>query len=35
MARRKALLRTSVFFTSPEYTSDPTIAQKGTLLPSS
>lgn len=35
MARRKQLPKTSVFFTSPEYTSDPTIAQKGTLEPSS
>jgi hypothetical protein len=35
MARRKQLPSTSVFFTSPEYTSLPTMAQKGTLLPSS
>lgn len=35
IARRKQLASTSVFLTSPEYTSDPTIAQKGTLLPSS
>ena len=35
MARRKASASTSVFFTSVEYTSEPTIGQKGTLAPSS
>ena len=28
-------MRTAVFFTSEEYTSEPTIGQKGTFLPSS
>ena len=35
MARRKDSARTSVFFTSVLYTSDPTMGQKGTLDPSS
>lgn len=35
IARLKPPLRTSVFFTSPLNTSDPTMGQKGTLLPSS
>ena len=35
MALRNASARTSVFFTSVLYTSDPTIGQKGTLTPSS
>lgn len=35
MALRKASASTSVFFTSALYTSDPTIGQKGTLIPSS
>lgn len=35
MARRKFSIRTSVFLISVEYTSLPTIGQKGTLLPSS
>lgn len=30
MALRKCSMRTSVFFTSDEYTSEPTIGQKGT-----
>lgn len=30
MARRKCSISTSVFFTSEEYTSDPTMGQKGT-----
>ncbi len=35
MALLKCSMRTSVFFTSEEYTSEPTIGQKGTFLPSS
>mmetsp|Transcript_7750 Transcript_7750/g.19732 ORF Transcript_7750/g.19732 Transcript_7750/m.19732 type:complete len:225 (-) Transcript_7750:80-754(-) len=35
IARRKCSISTSVFFTSVEYTSLPTIGQNGTLLPSS
>ena len=35
MARLKCSMRTAVFFTSEEYTSEPTIGQKGTFLPSS
>jgi hypothetical protein len=35
MARRKFSMSTSVFFTSEEKTSEPTIGQKGTLGPSS
>lgn len=35
MARRKCSMSTAVFLTSDEYTSEPTIGQKGTLLPSS
>ena len=35
MARRKFSIKISVFFTSDEYTSEPTIGQNGTLLPSS
>lgn len=30
--RRKFSIRTSVFFTSDEYTSDPTIGQNGTCI---
>lgn len=35
MALRKFSISTSVFLISVEYTSLPTIGQKGTLLPSS
>jgi len=35
IARRKCSMSTAVFFTSDEYTSEPTMRQKGTLLPSS
>lgn len=35
MARRKCSMRTEVFFTSELYTSEPTMGQNGTLLPSS
>jgi len=35
MARRKFSIKISVFFTSLEYTSEPTIGQKGTFVPSS
>jgi hypothetical protein len=35
MARRKFSISTSVFFTSDEYTSEPTIGQNGTFGPSS
>ena len=35
MARRKCSMSTAVFLTSDEYTSEPTMGQKGTLLPSS
>ena len=35
IARRKFSIRISVFFTSEEYTSDPTIGQNGTLVPNS
>lgn len=35
IALLKCSMRTSVFFTSEEYTSEPTIGQKGTFLPSS
>jgi hypothetical protein len=35
IARRKFSISTSVFFTSAEYTSDPTIGQNGTFDPSS
>lgn len=35
MALRNASARTSVFFTSVLYTSDPTMGQNGTLTPSS
>lgn len=33
MARRKFSISTSVFFTSDEYTSEPTMGQKGTCTP--
>lgn len=33
IARRKFSIRISVFFTSEEYTSDPTMGQKGTCMP--
>jgi hypothetical protein len=35
MALLKFSIKTSVFFTSAEYTSDPTIGQNGTFVPSS
>ena len=35
MARLKCSMRTAVFLTSDEYTSEPTMGQKGTFLPSS
>ena len=35
MARLKCSMRTAVFLTSEEYTSEPTMGQKGTFLPSS
>ena len=35
IALRKLDMRISVFLTSLEYTSEPTIGQKGTLVPSS
>lgn len=35
MARRKDSARTSVFFTSVLYTSEPTMGQNGTFEPSS
>lgn len=35
MARRKFSISTSVFLTSDENTSEPTIGQKGTFVPNS